>query len=211
MNIRVEIADRVRLPKKAIPVSVIKKRYEITLYDESSCAKCQYRQERDPKHESCEVCPSFGGVHRFFSTAEAKKGVWSLPQADWFGIKSYLKKEGVPYKVKDNRVVKPFRHNFKFTGKLYRAGMKDEDGNPRPDQLSAIKQWWKKKCGVIVAPARSGKTVIATYCYTKLKAKTVIIANQKELLNQFYETATGVPAPRYLRGKIVASSNHAVS
>lgn len=210
MTINVVVTDRVRLPKKAIPLSVVKKRYEIELFDDSACGKCQYRPERDPKNENCEICPAFGGVHRFFSTKELKEDkVLSLPQADLSGIRSYLKSEGIPFKVKDKRVVRPFRHKVKFTGKLFRAGMKDDDGNPRPDQYSAIKQWWKKKCGVIVAPARSGKTVIATYCYSKLRAKTVIIANQKELLNQFYETATGVPAPRYLRGKMVASTNRA--
>lgn len=52
-------------------------------------------------------------------------------------------------------------------------------------------------------------TVIATNIYCQLGVKTVIIAGKRALLNQFYESACGVPAPRYLRGKFVKSMHKA--
>lgn len=209
MTINVVIKDRIRMPKGTIPLKDLKKRYIVTLYDESKCGTCSNRPDRAPDNDLCEECPAFQGVHRFYNSAELKEGVISLPQADEFAVKTYLRKSGIDHKWIDKRKVHPVRTKFKFVGSLYKAGDKDSDGNPRPDQEKAIREWMKKKVGKIQATARSGKTVLATYCYSELQVRTVIIANQKELLNQFYETATGVPAPRYLHGKMVPSDKKA--
>lgn len=209
MVAKVVVTDRVRMPKKLIPKVDIVDRYVVTLYNDAKCGPCSNRPDRGPENEVCQECPHFQGVHRFFNSKEYKEGVLSLPQADAYSIKSYLKKSGQDFKWIDKRKDKPVSTPFKFKGKLFRLGDKDSEGNPRADQRTAVKKWWKKKSGVIVAPPRSGKTVIATYCYTKMQMRTVIIANQKELLNQFYETAVGVPAPRFVRGKMQASDKKA--
>jgi len=206
---KIIVTDRVRLPKKLIPKEDIVDRYVIELFDDVKCGPCSNRPDRGPDNELCIECPAFQGVHRFYNSKEAKEGIWSLPQADLHGIKSYLRGEGKEFKVIDKRPIHEVKTPFKFNGKLYRKGQVDDEGNPRPDQVKAVKRWMKKKNGVIQAPARSGKTVIATYCYTALQVKTVIIANQKELLNQFYETAVGEPAPRFVRGKFQPSDKKA--
>lgn len=209
MTIRVVVTDRVRVAKKVIPKEDILDRYVIELFDESKCATCSNKEERGPDNELCQECPSFQGVHRFYNAREAKQGVWSLPQADTRGIRNYLDRNEIDYKWIDKRAKHKVTTPIKFKGKLYRKGDTDEEGNPRPDQWNTVRKWWKTKTGKIVARPRSGKTVMATFLYAKLGVRTVIIANQKELLNQFYETAVGVPAPRYLRGKFIPSNKKA--
>ena len=204
-TVPIVISDRIRLPKKYIPTKDIKKRYVIELYDESNCATCTNRPDRGPENEICQGCKSFMGVHRFYNSAEAKEGVWSLPQADLLGVKTYLRSKGLDFKIKDKRKEKKFKHDIKFTGKLFGKGDIDDEGFKRANQKFAIKQWMKHKTGIVVAKARSGKTVLSTYSYCKLGVRTVIVANQRELLNQFYETATGKAPPKYLHGKFVDS------
>ncbi|QIG70322.1 ATP-dependent RNA-DNA and DNA-DNA helicase protein [Rhizobium phage RHph_N28_1] len=207
---KVIVTDRVRVPKKLIPKDDVHDRYVIELFEEHKCAKCSNRPERDPNNELCAECPSFLGVSRFFNSREAKEdGVWSLPQADAGSIRRYLDKSGKDFKWVDRRKDIPVGQPFKFTSKLYGKYDVDEHGSKRPNQKFAAKRWLKTKNGIIVARPRSGKTVLATYLYSKLQVKTVIIADQKELLNQFYETACGEPAPRFLRGKMVASDKNA--
>lgn len=54
-------------------------------------------------------------------------------------------------------------------------------------QQRAVKQWLSKRYGIIRGSPRFGKTVSAVYIATKLRLKTVIIANQIDLLRQFYK------------------------
>lgn len=207
---QVVVSDRIRLPAKLIPRKVIEERYDVELFNDDKCKKCENFQDRSPTNELCKGCAAFGGAYRFFSTAEYKENkVWSLPQADEFAVRRVLDKLGRDYDWKDERPVHPMKHKIKFTGTLYRNGDVDDNGNERPDQVSAIKQWTKKKVGVIQAAPRCGKTVMSTAIYCQERVRTVVIANKRALLNQFYETACGVPAPRYLRGKMVPSPHPA--
>lgn len=61
----------------------------------------------------------------------------------------------------------------------------------RDDQTKAVKNWLKKCYGQIQAPARTGKTLIIAAITCKLNRKTIIIARQEDLLDQFYQTFVG--------------------
>lgn len=210
MVYKIHVNDRIRVPKKAIPFKDIKERYDVELFDDTKCSRCENLEDRSPRNELCQGCKAFGGSYRFFSSQELKeKNVYSLPQGDEIAIRKALDNLDVDYEWIDHRPIHKMKHDIKFTGKLYTEGDLDDWGNPRPNQREALKKWWKKKVGVIQAPARSGKTAIATAGYCYLKVKTVIIASKKELLNQFYETACGVPIPKYVRGKFVPSPHKA--
>lgn len=210
MTIRVEVTDRIRMPKGTIPFGDIKERYVIELFREAKCNPCSNKPDRGPDNELCQACPHFQGVHRFYSSAEYKKGVISLPQADEHGIRRYLEKSGKKFKWIDKRKDYKVEHPFKFTGRMFGKNEVDENGFPRANQKRLVRKWLEVKTGVIRAVARTGKTTIATRIYCKLGVKTVIIANQRDLLNQFHETATGKVAPRFLRGKMVPSSEKAM-
>jgi superfamily II DNA or RNA helicase len=62
----------------------------------------------------------------------------------------------------------------------------------KESQVEMVNQWMKKKYGIIKAVARSGKTVIMAYIVQKLKQKTLIIANQRELLVQWKKEFSNV-------------------
>ncbi len=56
-------------------------------------------------------------------------------------------------------------------------------------QKEVVKGWLEDKYGQIICPPRSGKTLVATILSSKLKRKrTAIVAHQKELIEQFYNT-----------------------
>lgn len=55
----------------------------------------------------------------------------------------------------------------------------------KESQVEMVDQWMHKKHGIIRAAARSGKTVIMSYIVQKMKQKTLILANQRELLVQW--------------------------
>lgn len=53
-------------------------------------------------------------------------------------------------------------------------------------QQEAVDAWLKKKSGLIKAPPRFGKTISSIYILTKLGYKTLIVAHQIDLLEQYY-------------------------
>jgi superfamily II DNA or RNA helicase len=71
-----------------------------------------------------------------------------------------------------------------FKGKLFNW---DDD---QIGQQEATDEWLKCRCGIINAPPRFGKTITSIYLMTKVGCKTVIIAHQKDLLEQYYKSFT---------------------
>lgn len=204
---KVVISDRVRFSKKLLPVKMVKKRYARTVYDDAKCDKCDNLEYRH--NEICDSCPAFVGRYRFYSQKEAQQGIWSVPQGDAIAVIKTLRNKYPDLEVIDKRRAIPFRSKIKFTGKLYKAGDKDDDGRPRADQQMLVRRWEKHRHGVIRAAPRSGKTVVATAIYCRAGMKTVIIANQKEFLKQFYETATGRTVPTFRGNKKIRDGKKA--
>lgn len=204
---KVVISDRIRFAKKLLPKRMVLKRYDRSVYDEAKCEKCDNLDERH--NDICDACPAFIGRYRFYSQAEAKQGVWSVPQGDQIAVIKTLRKRHPDIKVVDKRRRIPFDHNIRFTGRLYGKNDVDSEGRPRANQKALVKAWFKHEHGVIRAAPRSGKTVTATAIYCRLGQKTVIIANQKEFLKQFYETATGRTVPVFRNGKKIGNGKKA--
>jgi superfamily II DNA or RNA helicase len=55
-------------------------------------------------------------------------------------------------------------------------------------QKEIVSKWVEKGYGQIVAPPRSGKTVISALLSSRSNTRVVIIVHQKELIDQFYNT-----------------------
>jgi len=68
-----------------------------------------------------------------------------------------------------------------------------------PNQKKATKKWLSFKYGQLKSPARSGKTVMGVYIACKLGLKTLILAHQKELLDQFDKTINNFTNANHLR------------
>lgn len=185
---KIILDDRMYVDKNIIPLKAIKSRYNVELYDEKTCVKCENLEFRSPKNELCKECPAFVAAYKLYQDAGK---YWSLPQGDFIALKKVLEKKNIDFKLVDKRPDIPFKFPIKFTGKLFGDGHVDENGIPRVNQKKLVKKYLKVKSGIIRAKPRSGKTVVSTYLCCKIGQKTVILANRKELIKQFYRTFMG--------------------
>ena len=96
-------------------------------------------------------------------------------------ILDILKK--IDIKVKDMSTFPKLSVNQQFSV-LY-----DKLDEPRKSlQIKTSEEWLAKKYGQIIAPPRFGKQILSIIIASKLKTRTAIIAHQKELLEQFYNS-----------------------
>ncbi len=151
-------------------------------FEEKACTDCEWNEDRLASEtklsEACPNCAAFkGGVSL---TKEVKIGnnkYISIPGGDKAGIEGVLKDKELVYKSK--RVMTEFKRPIKFTGEL------------KDFQEEAVTAIRKKKYGVIKAPPRSGKTVLAVGAICRIGHKTIILAAQREWLDGFHETFCG--------------------
>lgn len=138
------------------------------------CAACYREHEGYPACENGGECPEKTQKLFMFEKCNFETGKFL---ALWRGNIPLLRKVFKGFKVRDSRIHLRAENPLKFTGKL------------RKYQVEAALNWLRGRGGgQIEAPARSGKTVIGCYLATKLKFKTLILAHQEDLLDQFYDT-----------------------
>lgn len=128
-------------------------------YDERACENCDGSR-------ICEMCPNLLQL-RFYQLTE--KGNYVFCRGNLELINKYWPK------FKDSRVDAPFKSDLHFTGTL------------RDYQQVIVNEWLKYKYGQIESPPRSGKTVLAIWLACHLRQKTLILAHQQDLLEQFYD------------------------
>lgn len=151
------------------------KKFTLQLYKEDACSKCEYRPDRHC--DVCDECPAYFGEYRLWRKKEAKSGknYIGLP----LGRRKLFKELIGNYEIVDQRGKTRFRNDIRFTRKL------------NEEQEPTVEQMLKKKYGILEAPPRSGKTVMATYIACKYGRKTLILANQHDFLQGFYDTIMG--------------------
>lgn len=188
----ITIRDRIYVRQGAIPTRHIKERYAFHLYDESKCENCPNLPDRH--NDTCDACPAqaYHGHFRFYDRKETSDGVtYSLPVADIVHVRAYAKRNGLEIVNYAKDDLPPMARPLKFTGKLFDKGDIDKNGYERADQVTLVEQWLRKKRGIILAAPRTGKTVLAAYIACELGTRTLIVAHQYELLNQFYAAFVG--------------------
>lgn len=186
---KIVLKDRMYVSKDLIPLKAVNQRYRIELFNEKECIKCDNLSARP--NDLCTNCPAFIAKYKLFQDYNDK--YWSLPQGDYDALASILDKKNVKYKTIDKRPEIPFKTKIKFTGKLFGAGHIDENGIPRPNQEKLVRKWKRTKNGIIQAKPRAGKTVMSVALTCDLGQRTVIMADRKELLKQFYYAYMGNP------------------
>lgn len=173
------------LPAKSLEPNLVKaldKQYSFYFFEEKACAQCEFawmRKQNGGILPECETCAAF--ISGMKLTKKVKIGehfYYTVPYGDKSGLEKLLKKFKIEPQFKplyEDHPIKP----IKCTAKLYDY------------QQQAIDAALKEKHGVICAPPRSGKTVIATALICKIQQKTLILASQREWLNGFLETFIG--------------------
>jgi len=77
------------------------------------------------------------------------------------------------FSIDDTRAVVPFEYPLKFVSTLL------------PDQERLIREWITNDYGMIKAPPRYGKSITGIALLCKLKQKTLILAHERSLLEQW--------------------------
>lgn len=150
--------------------------YQHKIYDERACDKCEFRPDRHT--EMCDECPSYTGEVRLWRKIEKGDNEWiGVPRGNRTKLKHLV--AGKKPIIMDKRIQARMKFPIKFTGKL-------RDHQPKP-----IREVLAKGYGVLEAPPRAGKTVMAAYITCKLRKKTLILAAQQEWLDEFYRTFVG--------------------
>lgn len=162
-------------------ISKLENRNRFLFFEEKACKQCEFEPDKQASPtgigEACESCPAFKGAVSLSKDVVIKNKTYlSLPIGDRKSLESIVPHDLV---YKSKHVETPFKRKIKFTGKL------------KDHQEEALDAVLKRKKGVIKAPPRSGKTVMATATICRIGCKTLIIAAQREWLDGFYETFCG--------------------
>ena len=159
--------------------------YTLKLFDEAHCKPmCSFYQDRPCS--ACDSCPCYKGTVRLYKEKEIDgKIYYGFPANNPKTLKKLFHLDSY-WKIPNLRPKIPFsQKDLKFTGEL-RTGQV-VDGIQSANQVYLCNEWLKKKIGIIVAPARTGKTVLSVYNAIQLGCKTVVLAHKVDLLRQFYD------------------------
>lgn len=179
------ITTHAYIPEEKVNRKVLHKHYLHRFYKEEGCSKCPLVQDR-PVIE-CETCPNYKGEIQLWREKTIKgKDYIALPPGRISKLEDLFK---LRFKIDDRRKEHKLPYKIKFTGDLFTGEI--VDGRKTVDQKEIVNKWLKTKNGMISAPPRSGKTVMAANGVTQLNVKTLIIAHQADYLRQFLRTFIG--------------------
>ena len=192
------IKDKLYIPTTLVKDKSLLNYWFRRLYEESACQKCDNKPNRH--NAQCNACPAYKkSPIKMWSEIQGANGVtyYCLPVGFIDNSFKQLKIDLSQVSIMDSRCTKPFDFNLEFTGTL-RTG-EIVDGVPTANQAYLVNSWLEKKHGVIEAKTRAGKTVVATYLASHLGVKTLIVAHQTELLENFYKTFESLTNLKQLR------------
>ncbi|SBV38467.1 DNA repair helicase [Phage NCTB] len=174
MSDKLYLRAKMYIPFEYIDEDDLKKHYDHHRYDDTICKSCDFRKIRFT--EECASCELGGyqGCIRTWSTYVYRGVTYAaLPIGDRLNVEEKLGIEFSQFKVVDLRTKSKFDYKVKFTGQL------------RPKQIPLVEDWAYHKHGIIKAPPRTGKTVTSIAIGIKMGHRFVIIANQRDYLNNF--------------------------
>jgi superfamily II DNA or RNA helicase len=179
MTLTVVCRDALYIPIRKVSdeqYEKVEKRFERDIYiEEKTCEKCDYFSERPC--DVCSNCPNYQGKVKMHSIVKRKndKEYLRLP----FGAREQVRKIFGDVTFKDRNADVPMKRKIKFTGEL------------RDNQKTAAKRMLQHRHGVLKSPPRSGKTAMGAWFVCELGQKTLILASQKDWLDNFHETFVG--------------------
>lgn len=143
-------------------------------HKEQVCEKCDYYSER--VCDVCESCANYGGtlkLHRKVLIND--KSYLKLPFGDVKGVQKIFGRVEFIQKLEPI----PMKRRIKFTANL------------KVYQVPACKALENTQGGILKSAPRTGKTVMSAKSICKLGLKTIILASQRDWLENFYETFVG--------------------
>ena len=163
-------------------VQALKKKYSFYFYDDKVCSKCEngeYRVNGGEPLPECKHCAAFQSGMELSKRVKIKdRFYYTAPDGDEKGLVRLLRSHGIEPEIVCYQKDVPIAP-ISLTADLY------------PYQEEAVATMIKAEKGVLKAPPRSGKTVMAAALVARLHKKTLIIASQREWLIGFQETFIG--------------------
>ncbi len=193
MTKKIILSDRIYVPIKFVENrDEITKKYTQYFFDDSICRGCEMFRDRPVCAMDCEK----GGLEDAVCLVNTKniKGVqyMGFPMGAKQYVESQLGLNFKQFKTVDKRSKHKFDYPVEFTASL------------RDYQVEVCQGWNDNGFGLIKAPPRSGKTVMSLHILLNLGYRVLIIADQKDFLDGFYETIetmTNLPALEKKAGK----------
>lgn len=185
MSANVIIDDKVYIKKKLVDINLVEKHYEKRTFKQKQCNKCVVFQNGERFNDICSTCPAYTGLFVMHKEVdiEGEKYI-SVPAGDIARVQDKLELDFKKLGKKDTRVKVPFKSKVKFTGQLYHGQV--IHGAKTANQVKIVDDFMDSpKSGFIVAPPRVGKTVIGVCVAMTLGMRTIVMAQEQELLKQF--------------------------
>lgn len=190
---KIVMKDKLYIPAKFLQEDKVVKAYTHYEFDDNICRACDLRDSRP-----CADCRSceWGGLKQSFNMAGykvvGKIPYYTFPLGDIDNVERKLNLDLDRFDFVDLTVRRKFTYPIEFTGDLF-------DYQETPVALLV-----KRKMGILKSKPRTGKTVMAVAAAVRNQNRTIIMADQKDFLDGFYETIeamTNLPALEEETGK----------
>ena len=170
------------IPISRVPpelVDAAEHKYLFHFYNEKACKRCPVLPDRHS--ETCDACEQFLGARQLSKvvTRPSGKSFLSVPIGGTKRMVNLLAEHGLTPRYVDKFSGHPVRKEIRVTRDL------------RDWQHEALAKCLERKRGIVVAPPRSGKTVLGVALTSSVKGKTIVIASQRDWLSQFHATFEG--------------------
>lgn len=183
---RIFLHDKIYIPVTEVSEKRVVKEYTHYEFDDNICRGCPMRHQRPCA--DCREC-EWGGLKTSFLLANRKtnngKAYYTIPMGDFENVERKLRIDFDDFKVVDRTKRIPFDYPIKFTAELYDY------------QIAPVERLKRYKMGILKSKPRTGKSCMAVAAMCKLGLRTIIMADQKDFLDGFYETIeqmTNLPA-----------------
>ncbi|MCX6897017.1 MAG: DEAD/DEAH box helicase family protein [Verrucomicrobia bacterium] len=175
------IFDKFYIPEETADLSSIESKFTKLVFKDQLCEKCEYREDRDAYLYLCMECDGYVATYSFYSRVNIKgKSYIGLPRAESIG-KQYVDKRTGNYDLNEKLAIVSdlWENQLQVIKNVLGKCTKNDRNVYVPEDMN------KTYNGIIEAPPRTGKTFIVLNLALSLGHKTLILAHQKELLNQF--------------------------
>lgn len=186
------VRDKIYVPSEDINQEEVTKRFVHKIYQENNCAKCPNLPFRH--NFECDRCPAFSSITTASTKLIKNREYIGLPIGCRDQIESWFKISYDDYRIVDLRVKKKFEYDIVLS----------DDLKLRDYQIAPVDKFVSKKHGSIISPPRSGKTIMMLKCIMELGYRALVLAHQKDFLDQFLaqlETHTNLPELEKQHGK----------
>lgn len=179
------IKSKIYIPVEDVDVDLIKSHYEIDIFDDKACSRCKQKEDRPNNY--CEACQAYSGLLKLWDLKRINSTEYiTLPSGN---LKRAEKITGIDFKTYlDKRCKTPFENRILWTGNLREGEM--VNGVISANQVEISENWLRKdkRYGFIMTPPRTGKSVLSVNISCQLGLKTLFLAHQTELLENFYKS-----------------------